>query len=70
MVKICCGTLTVFDVKMAQEPISVMSIDIIEKSEVRKTVEDCLRSLKPSSGRRMLGSIKNYLNNMIKNLKR
>ncbi len=64
-----CGTSDVFDVKIAQEPISVRPIDIIEKSEARKAIEDYFRSLKLSPERKILRSIKNYLNNMIKNLK-
>ena len=65
-----CGTSGAFDVKMAQEPISVRPIDIIENLEARKAIEDYFRSLKPSPERRILRSIKNYLNNLIKNLKR
>jgi glycosyltransferase involved in cell wall biosynthesis len=65
-----CGTSDVFDVKLPQEPISVRPIDIIENLEARKAIEDYFRSLKPSPERRILRSIKNYLNNVIKNLKR
>ncbi|GAH50617.1 unnamed protein product [marine sediment metagenome] len=64
-----CGTSAAFDVKIAQEPISVRPIDIIEKLEVRKAIEDYFRFLKPSLERRILRSIKNYLNNLIKKLK-
>lgn len=64
-----CSTSHAFDVEMAQDPISVRPIDIIEKLEVRKAIEDYFRFLKPSPERRILRSMKNYLNNLIKNLK-
>jgi|GEM_PF-6477998 len=56
-------------VKLAQYPISVRPIDTIENLEARKTVEDYFRLLKPSPARRIFCFIKNYLNNMINELK-
>lgn len=64
-----CDTSVAFDVKIAQEPISVRPINIIENLEVRKAIEDYFRFLKALPKRRILHFIKNYLNNMIKNLK-
>lgn len=64
-----CGISDVFDVKIAQEPISVRPIDIIEKSEARKAIEDYFHFLNLSPERQILRFIKNYLNNMIKKLK-
>lgn len=65
-----CGASDVFDVKIAQEQISVRPVDTMEKLEVRKAIEDYFRSLNPLPEMRILRSIKNYLNNVIKNLKR
>ena len=40
--------------------------DIIEHLKARKDIEDYFRSLKPSPERKILRSIKNYLNDVIK----
>jgi len=61
-----CGISDVFNVKIAQKPLSVNPIDIIENLKARKVIEDYFHSLKSSPVRRVLRSIKNYLNNVIK----
>lgn len=65
-----CGASNAFDVKLAQNPISVKRIDIIEKLEVRRAIENYFRSLKSSPEKKILSFIKNYFNNVIKNLNR
>lgn len=64
-----CGTSGRLDVKLAQNKIAVKPIDIIENMEARKVFESYFRSLKGSPERRILRSIKNYLNNVINYLK-
>ena len=56
-----CGTSDAFDVKIAQEQISVQSIDIVENATAKKIIEDYFRCLNPSLFGRMLGFVKNIL---------
>lgn len=56
-----CGTSDAFDVKIAQEQISVQSIDIVENAKAKKIIEDYFSYLNPSLLGRMLGFVKNIL---------
>lgn len=56
-----CGTSDAFDVKIAQEPISVQPIDIVENAKAKKIIEDYFRYLNPSLLGQLLGFVKNIL---------